>query len=146
MHGGACHLRPHLIAALVTGDDPHFSRLSDDDDLRARSVLRHPIQKDGHAIAADFLVKRKCDVDRTGQVRGLESGNRGKDTGQKPLHIHRAATIEAVAFAGQRERVSAPGLPFDRHNIHVAIQDDAALYIRPDGGEDIGALSRSFMA
>lgn len=51
------------------------------------------------------------------------------------LHVDRAAAIGPAVRDMQRERIARPGLTLHRHDVGMAGEDDAALVLRADRGE-----------
>ena len=123
----ARHRRPHCRDALVAVDNAHGSRLADQDERRLRQIAAQPLDQMRHALAPDFLVERKGEMDRYPEIGGFHGGGHGQRDGDEAFHVCRTAAEELVVPFRQHERVCRPGLADDRDHIGMARQRDPAF-------------------
>jgi hypothetical protein len=72
MRSDAIHAASVSIIAFVRDDRPHASRLTYDAPGRADAPFREFRQQQGGAETADFLVERKCEMQRLTQQTPLD--------------------------------------------------------------------------
>ncbi len=142
VHLEAADMRVEHQAALVAGHHLHVRRLADDD---AGGRRHGPGQRRHQPLGAphpDLLVIGERDLDRPLQPRLQCLRHRRQRDRRKALHVARAAAVEPPVLLRQRERVGAPRLPVDRHDVRMRRQHDAARLGRPDQRVEVrlGAL------
>jgi hypothetical protein len=76
-------------------------------------------------------------MDRPPQSRARPDGRRGEAGGDEALHVGGAAPVQPPALLGEDERVGAPVLPVDRHDIGMAGEHHPAVALRPEGRKQI---------
>ena len=126
-------------AGVLRIDDAHHGGLAHDHGLRAWHVADQFLDQRMRAETADLLVVAEGEMHRHLELRLLERRHVGEAGGDETLHVAGAATVEvAVGLLRQRPRIGLPGLSVDRHDVGMARQDDAALGLGTDRGEQVG--------
>ena len=98
------------------------------------SPVGHIVDQGAHAEAADFLVVRKGQLQRQPQRPGRGPVRGPQRTGEKALHVGRAACKQPAAAFLQPERTGGPCLAVGRHDVGMTRQQHAAAI----GGADVG--------
>jgi len=142
MHVIAGDLGTHFITALVPGDQLHSGRFADNDDIRPIGFAGHVFQQHRHAEPADLLIIGKGDMDRFLETCRHECRHGTENTGQEAFHVHRSAAMQSIVPSGQCKWIAVPFLSRDRHHVGMAVEDDAAVDLRPDGRKHVCPLPR----
>jgi hypothetical protein len=108
-------------------DDLHAGRLADDAAQRPDAARRDVVDQPAHADAADFLVVRQREVERTLEPAAQELWNQRESGRTETLHVGDPAPVDAVAFGRRRERRPGPRLAVDRNDVGVSGQHDASV-------------------
>ena len=137
------HMAAHRHLAFMAVDHTHAGWLTDDTGARLDRQGLEIADQPGHPPAADFLVIGQGELDRVLQAvfGGNELRHHREGDGDEALHVGRAAPIHPSIALSQDEGIAVPILAVDGHRIGVTGQDDPGLFLRPDGGEEIGLAS-----
>jgi hypothetical protein len=130
--------RPRPDLALVPGRDPQFGRLAHEAKAWPPGCGGQPLDQRAHADAADLLVIAERKMQRRPQGPANRPIDQAEAGSQKPLHVRGTAAIGSLVAHDEAERVAAPGLALDRHDIGVAGQHDPGHVGRSDRGKQIG--------
>ena len=68
-------------------------------------------------------------------VRAWNSGTEASTQARKPFMSQEPRPIKLAVAERERERIACPALALDRHAVAVSGEADAAVTLRPDGGE-----------
>lgn len=120
MAGLAPDRQPGGGLALVGADCPHAARLADDRAKRGCAELRQAGDHVRHAAAAGLLVIGKGKVDGLAKWHGSKRWDGGENGGEEALHVGGAATVEAVRFGPQAERIAGPAALGGGDHVHMA--------------------------
>jgi hypothetical protein len=115
-------------------DHSHVGELPNNDDAGARQIGSEPPDQRTDTGAANLLVIGDDDVDRLLQLARREKRDGGEHTGEKALHVTRAAAVELAISELEFEWIVRPSLALDRNAVAVAGEADAAA-TRPDARE-----------
>lgn len=141
MAGLAAETKLERLLALVGKDRTHAARLADDCTRRLCAEFRQPVDHVPDTAATDFLVVGEGEVYGTAKRHGRKFRRHRKHAGEETLHIGCAASRQPPAVYRQSERIGAPGLVFDRHDIAVAGQDVAWPVTRSDRCEQVESVA-----
>jgi hypothetical protein len=119
--------------------------IADQRDRGQRQRRAEFCQKMRHAGAADLLVEGEGVVDRHRERLAQDLRQKGERHGDEAFHVCGAATIEPCSAPRQAEGVARPGLPFDRHHVGMARENDAAGSIWSHRCIEVGFLAARMM-
>ncbi|MNC85633.1 hypothetical protein D3C83_12430 [compost metagenome] len=123
-------------------DRPHLGRFADDARQRLDARTLQVGNQPSHADAAHFLVVSERDVKRRLQPTLHEFRQQCQHAGEETLHVGSTAAVEPAVLLHHIERIGLPGLPFHRHDVGMARQDDARLAARAQRREQVGLALR----
>jgi hypothetical protein len=118
--------------------------LAHDAQCRLDGDCRDPVDETEHAGAAQLLVIGYGDMDRHLEIAPAQFGHEGQDDAEEAFHVAGAAAIKSTVGLPHDERIAAPGLVLDRHDIAVTGKNHARPIRRPDRRPEIPLLASAF--
>ncbi len=119
------------IDALMPHAELHAGRLADDGKAGLGQILADGLQKMRRAQAAQFLVIGEGEMERRLQRLGCHLRHQRQAKRDEALHVAGAAAHKTRIRFHQLERITGPGLAFDRHHVGMAGEHDAAIAFGP---------------
>ena len=134
----AAHVYSEGYFPFVLTDQSHGGGLANDAHGRGDRQAEGILQQFTQTNATDFLIARKCQMNRRVQ-RLAYKARHGRQYGcDEPFHIRTAPAIQAAIATVKPERISGPFLSVYRNNIGVASQQKSRTTGRSDACEEGG--------
>ena len=99
---------------------------------------RHFREKSLNARAIYFFVVSKCQMQRPLERQIFPTWYMRQDAGNKSLHVAGATAVYTIGAQGGFERIGAPVLGSNGHDIRVTRENDSIVGSGSNGGEEVG--------
>ena len=119
-------------------DDAHHRRFPDDGEARFRVAITQDVAEVARTEAADLFVMGEGEMHRAAQLLAGKMRGHRHGGGDEALHVAGAAPEEMAVAFDHPVGVAGPVLVFDRNDIGMARQHDAAGFIGTDPGQQVG--------
>ena len=127
--------------ALVRDDELHACRLTDDATSWLIRNVGQVRDQPPHADASDLLVVRQREVQGLRERAPGHLRHQCERDADEALHVADTPADDGVAGSRDLPRIGRPRLAIDGHDVSVSGDDDSAIDLRADRGEEVRFLA-----